>query len=288
MVSAPMPPARPASAPAATPAQRGAAAEPPALGPAPVQQPQTQALAALPPEDNDRPAVFFPWFRPQSPPPPAEPAVPAAAPAEGVATAPAPEPRPASAPPVAPVAPVAPVSPVASATQGPQPTVTSRGTVSTMVIPGGVGEARVTVTPGEPVVRGPQLASLPNPSAQDWPRYLPGARGDDRNSGPAGEKVIPDPGVALSCLPAPVRRALNDVALRFGPVIVRSTMRGNGRFVRQDEWRGSYHRDCRAADFRVANAGGVMAFLRSRPDLGGVKRYRNGLIHIDDGPRRSW
>ncbi|MFX5587142.1 hypothetical protein ABTE16_20585, partial [Acinetobacter baumannii] len=83
-----------------------------------------------------------------------------------------------------------------------------------------------------------------------------------------------------TCLPPVVRRALNDVAMRFGPILVRSTDRGNGRFVRTDDWRGSYHKDCRAADFRVSgNGAAVIAFLRMRPELGGVKRYRNGLIH---------
>jgi len=104
-----------------------------------------------------------------------------------------------------------------------------------------------------------------------------------------GLRQLRELGVPLACLPAPVRRALNDVALRFGPVLVRSTHRGNRAFVRTDAWRGSYHRDCRAADFRVSgNPAAILAFLRARHELGGVKRYRNGLFHIDNGPRRSW
>lgn len=178
--------------------------------------------------------------------------------------------------------------------QTPGAAVVTRGTATTMVVPSGPGAAPTIVVPGvrdtTPSARGPALAALPDPSRRDWPRFVPGTPGGERNTGHAGERVLPDPGVRLSCLPAPVRRALNDVASRFGPILVRSTMRGNGRFQRSDPWRGSYHRDCRAADFRIAGGGGagVMAFLRSRPDLGGVKRYRNGLIHIDDGPRRSW
>jgi hypothetical protein len=31
-----------------------------------------------------------------------------------------------------------------------------------------------------------------------------------------------------------------------------------------------------------------MAFLRARPDVGGLKVYRNGIIHIDNGSRRTW
>jgi hypothetical protein len=31
-----------------------------------------------------------------------------------------------------------------------------------------------------------------------------------------------------------------------------------------------------------------MAYLRSRPEVGGLKVYRNGIIHIDNGERRRW
>jgi hypothetical protein len=165
-------------------------------------------------------------------------------------------------------------------------------TTTTMAAPppGSFPGAQQAITTTPPPARGPVLAALPpDGGARDWPRYVPGARGTDRNLGIAGERVMPDPGVPLTCLPAPVRRALNDVALRFGPVLVRSTHRGSSSFVRTDAWRGSYHRDCRAADFRVSgNPSAVLAFLRARHELGGVKRYRNGLFHIDNGPRRSW
>jgi hypothetical protein len=165
-------------------------------------------------------------------------------------------------------------------------TTTTMAAPPTGSFPGAQQAVITTPTPA----RGPVLAALPpDGGARDWPRYVPGARGTDRNLGIAGERVMPDPGVPLTCLPAPVRRALNDVALRFGPVLVRSTHRGSGSFVRTDAWRGSYHRDCRAADFRVSgNPSAVLAFLRARHELGGVKRYRNGLFHIDNGPRRSW
>ena len=31
-----------------------------------------------------------------------------------------------------------------------------------------------------------------------------------------------------------------------------------------------------------------MAYLRSRPEVGGLKMYRTGIIHIDNGERRTW
>lgn len=181
------------------------------------------------------------------------------------------------------------------ATPAPVVLASHGSTATTMVIPASPAGALHNPVPpavisAQTPARGPVLAALPPQGGpQDWPRFLPGTPGVERNTGIAGERVMPDPGVPLACLPAPVRRALNDVAMRFGPILVRSTHRGNGRFVRTNDWRGSYHRDCRAADFRVSgNGAAVIAFLRARAELGGVKRYRNGLIHIDDGPRRSW
>lgn len=264
LVSAPLPSARPQAA-----------------GPRPSDVPPAPVQALVPPTAAEAPrqAVMH-----------AVQPIAATGPAAGPVTfvAPLPQPRMAARPPEAPVA-------VSAAPPPVQPIVSSRGTSTTMVIPATAG-AQPTIVQNTIIggsqsrPTGPVLASLPSAGARDWPRFVPGARSDDRNTGPAGERIIPDPGVRMSCLPAPVRRALNDVALRFGTVLLRSTLRGSGRFVRRDPFRGSYHRDCRAADFRLANGSGagVLAFLRARPDLGGVKRYRNGLFHIDDGPRRSW
>lgn len=91
------------------------------------------------------------------------------------------------------------------------------------------------------------------------------------------------------CLPGPLMHVLTDVAERFGEVSVQSTHRTPGRNARAGGARRSLHLDCRAVDFRVKGDGrAVMAYLRDHPDIGGVKRYRNGLIHIDDGASRTW
>ncbi len=87
-----------------------------------------------------------------------------------------------------------------------------------------------------------------------------------------------------TCLPDSVLRVLSDVSNRFGPVNVTSTLRtGRGRSY-------SMHRFCRAADFRVegVQSRAILNFLRARGDVGGLKLYRNGLIHIDDSFVRSW
>ena len=325
MMTAPLPLPRPSSAPQAVITQASApAAVSASTAPSAAPQ-QTLAQAAPPPaevpqppllrpsmddwpQDEDRGRVIIPgaYQRPRPAPATAIEAIAAAAPQQGRPqaeaalppravsfAAPVPLVRPGATTVVA-MAPSAATGPVLASASSTPVILNSQGTATTMVVPsapaGSIPGAQQAVIVSPTPARGPVLAALPpDGGARDWPRYVPGARGTDRNLGIAGERVMPDPGVPLTCLPAPVRRALNDVALRFGPVIVRSTHRGNGAFVRTDAWRGSYHRDCRAADFRVSgNPSAVLAFLRARHDLGGVKRYRNGLFHVDNGPRRSW
>lgn len=91
------------------------------------------------------------------------------------------------------------------------------------------------------------------------------------------------------CLPGNLTAVLADVSARFGTVSIQSTHRSYGRNRRAGGARQSLHLSCRAIDFRVkSRARGVMAYLRSRPEVGGLKVYRNGIIHIDNGSRRSW
>lgn len=92
-----------------------------------------------------------------------------------------------------------------------------------------------------------------------------------------------------NCVPGNLREVIASVAAKFGPVSVESTHRSRGRNWRAGGARQSLHLSCRAIDFRVrTRARGVMAYLRSRPEVGGLKVYRNGIIHIDNGERRSW
>jgi len=92
-----------------------------------------------------------------------------------------------------------------------------------------------------------------------------------------------------NCLPDKLREIVADVAGKFGPVSVESTHRSAGHNRRAGGAPHSLHIACRAIDFRVkARTRGVMAYLSARPDVGGLKMYRNGIIHIDNGQRRSW
>ncbi|MBM6592816.1 D-Ala-D-Ala carboxypeptidase family metallohydrolase [Microvirga pudoricolor] len=96
-------------------------------------------------------------------------------------------------------------------------------------------------------------------------------------------------GAPLRCVPGGLLAVVAGLSARFGTVSVESTHRSRGRNGRAGGARQSLHLACRAVDFRVrARASGVMGYLRSRPEVGGLKLYRNGIIHIDDGKRRSW
>lgn len=91
------------------------------------------------------------------------------------------------------------------------------------------------------------------------------------------------------CLPGGLLDVVAEVADKFGAVSVESTHRSAGQNRRAGGVRHSLHLSCRALDFRVrTRTRGVMAYLRSRPEVGGLKIYRNGIIHIDNGQHRSW
>jgi hypothetical protein len=93
----------------------------------------------------------------------------------------------------------------------------------------------------------------------------------------------------VNCLPGNLRAVLADVAAKFGTVSIQSTHRSRSHNRRAGGARHSLHLSCRAIDFRVrTRIRGVMAYLRSRAEVGGLKIYRNGLIHIDNGSRRTW
>ena len=95
------------------------------------------------------------------------------------------------------------------------------------------------------------------------------------------------------CVPFGLKRVLRRVAYHYGDVHVGSTFRTPWHNWRIGGASGSYHKTCRAADFRVpgADMGEVYAFVKRQPEVGGHKLYprsRGGHIHIDNGPRRTW
>jgi uncharacterized protein YcbK (DUF882 family) len=92
-----------------------------------------------------------------------------------------------------------------------------------------------------------------------------------------------------NCVPASLKGVIQKVAARFGPITVNSTARSRGKNARVGGRSKSYHLGCRAVDFRVhGSSTGLIAFLASQKNVGGIKRYSSGFYHIDNGPRRSW
>lgn len=90
----------------------------------------------------------------------------------------------------------------------------------------------------------------------------------------------------MDCVPISLRNVLADVERTFGPVRVTSTHRPHA--VVKGSHRPSFHRDCRAVDFRVSGKRrAVIAFLRRDPRVQGLGVYGDGHIHIDNGPRRA-
>ncbi|EIM27626.1 D-Ala-D-Ala carboxypeptidase family metallohydrolase [Microvirga lotononidis] len=146
---------------------------------------------------------------------------------------------------------------------------------------------------GGGVVPPAQYASLPSDNGlddADVTGSLPDAKALSRFTSLVAHGTITlRDSAPTDCIPGHLREVVASVAEKFGPVSVESTHRSRGRNWRAGGARHSLHLACRAVDFRVhARARGVMAYLRGLPQVGGLKIYRNGIIHIDNGERRSW
>ena len=155
-------------------------------------------------------------------------------------------------------------------------------------------QAPATLSAPAPHAKSPLIyASLKQPEAL--------VRSDAQPSAPPGQApsgfaalvetgtIAPRDSAPTTCLPGELKTVMADVAARFGAVSVESTHRGKARNRRAGGARGSLHLACRAVDFRVAGrTRAVMAFLTAHPEVGGLKVYRNGIIHVDNGERRAW
>jgi hypothetical protein len=134
-------------------------------------------------------------------------------------------------------------------------------------------------------------AALVPPERLDWvaPSFQPKKTlGGFRNYVEAGTITLRS-STPTNCLPGDLKLVLAEVAKRFGTVSIQSTHRTPQRNRRAGGAGRSLHLACRAIDFRVKARGrDVMAFLRNSKSVGGLKMYRNGIIHIDNGTRRTW
>lgn len=88
---------------------------------------------------------------------------------------------------------------------------------------------------------------------------------------------------STSCLPGELNARLSEVRSNFGSIQVISTHRPGATIA--GSGKPSYHRWCRAVDFRppAGKYAAVVAFLNSKHS-GGLGTYSSGHIHIDNGP----
>jgi len=94
---------------------------------------------------------------------------------------------------------------------------------------------------------------------------------------------------AADCLAGGLRSVLVELATTFGPLVVNSTCRSRAHNAKVGGAKRSFHLTGNAVDFRVpGNPRPVLAFLRARKDVGGLKHYGGGVFHVDSGPRRTW
>ncbi len=131
----------------------------------------------------------------------------------------------------------------------------------------------------------------PPPTSAVAARNEPVAGGDARSGSKASEYqgqvakgALTVPADApTACLPDALRTVLADLAGRFGPLAVVSTKHLTTRNHAAGSARHKLHESCKAVNFRVASqrTEAVKAYLRSRPEVGGVEAYRDGVIHID-------
>jgi hypothetical protein len=84
--------------------------------------------------------------------------------------------------------------------------------------------------------------------------------------------------------PMPVLHAvLADVSARFGAVTVVAMNQLKTVNHVSGSARERLHHNCKAIDFRPERSriDEIKAYLRSRPEIGGVESYRDGVIHMD-------
>ena len=88
---------------------------------------------------------------------------------------------------------------------------------------------------------------------------------------------------------APLRGVLSELAVTFGPITVRWTCRDKRLNARVGGAKRSFHLTGDAVDFNMTgNYRAILAFLKAKKEVRGLKHYGGGAFHIDTGPRRTW
>ena len=121
----------------------------------------------------------------------------------------------------------------------------------------------------------------PSDMVAQAPRERMAARSDPAEAWPRAS-IRSTSGAPIECLPAALRTVLTDLEKRFGPVTIVSTTHLHTDNHSPGSTRANLHSACKAVDIKTSREPNeVMAYLRSRPDVGGVNTYRNRLVHFD-------
>jgi hypothetical protein len=127
---------------------------------------------------------------------------------------------------------------------------------------------------------GPMVASLGREFVAPTPSTEPSL---------AGDRIKWMPLASVDCLAAPLRGVLAELASAFGPLTVRWTCRDKSLNAKVGGAKRSFHLTGNAVDFNMTgNYRAILAFLKGKKQVGGLKHYGNGAFHIDTGPRRTW
>ena len=111
------------------------------------------------------------------------------------------------------------------------------------------------------------------------------------SAGPSltGDQIKWMPLASIDCLATPLRGVLAELTAAFGPITVRWTCRDKQLNARVGGAKRSYHLTGNAVDFNMTgNYRTILAFLKAKKEVGGLKHYGGGAFHIDTGPRRTW
>jgi hypothetical protein len=135
--------------------------------------------------------------------------------------------------------------------------------------------------------------SAPAPEAER-PQPAPAATADASVSAPAVPErrseartaaLASNADAPLECLPQALRDVLADMTAKFEGLTVVSTNQLHTDNHSPGSAREKMHTDCKAVDVKAAgDPKDVIAYLRSRPEVGGVNSYRNKVVHFDLNP----
>lgn len=158
-----------------------------------------------------------------------------------------------------------------------------------------VADAGLFARPSEQPQTGWSGTPAPEAQRQEPPApAVPAVTADASASAPAvpaersaarAAMLAPNPDAPLECLPQALRDVLADMTAKFEGLTVVSTTQLHTDNHSPGSAREKMHTDCKAVDVKAAgDPKEVIAYLRSRPEVGGVNSYRNRVVHFDLNP----